>query len=468
MSRSAALIWVLIALILGVVVWFTQPRTVLPSAAAQFLPDFSPAQVNQIEIAWPAGEKARLTKAPLDARWILQSQPKDAPTSSMTSSTPGSAPWPAETGRVQGLLRLLSEAHDGGESRAMPTAIFLTLTRESGDPIRLAIDPNTLGGSGRIARLGADGRVQSVAMVNEQFVRALESTAIESWKSKDVLFWPPEATSAFDSRSSTATIELAKSGGAWIMHAPIAIKADAGTVEGSLLLLSKSSLDRFLPASTPHEDSWKEPSRVILIASRSAANHRDIEQIIEVGPAIDAGSRMVRLSARDAAANAILWGPELAIMNNATLEAIPAAPGAFISRISLDLPAADIASLEIESGDHRALVKRTAAGNFGAGDSTIRELLRLLGEAPASQIKILESPGSATPDSVRVRAFGPKSEPLGDFVLKVGSAPSKVSGAPAVPAIEIIDRSVSRLTPWQRPADFLAAVRAIAFQEPPP
>jgi len=463
MSRGAALIWVLIALILGVVVWFTTPRTVLPSASTQFLPDFSPAQVSQIEIAWPSGEAARLSKS--DSRWILQSQSaKDAAPPATASASP---PWPAESSRVQGLLRLIAEAHGGDDARAMPTAIFLTLTRESGDPIRLAIDPNTLGGTGRVARLTTDGRVQSVASVDEQFVRALDASALESWRSKDLLFWPPEATTAFDSRAGTTTIELAKSGGAWIMHAPIAIKADTGTIEGSLLLLSKSGIDRFLPASTPHEDSWNEPARIIRLASRSnaAASRRDIEQTIEVGPAIDASSRMVRLTARDLSVNSILWGPEVAIMNNATLEAIPASPSAFISRITLDLPAADIASIEIDSADQHTIIKRTPGGTFGEADATIRDLLRLLGESPASQIRILESPAAPLPaantDSIRIRALGAKSEPLGDFTLKPASVASKVSGAPAVPAIEVIDRSVARSVPWQRPADFLATIRAI-------
>jgi hypothetical protein len=463
MSRAAALIWVLIALVLGLVVWFTTPRTVLPSASAQFLPDFSPGEVSRIEIAWPAGETARLSKS--DSRWILESRvPNEATSFASASASP---PWPAESSRVQALLRLVAEAQDGGDTRAMPSAIFMTFTRNSAEPIRLAIDPTTLGGRGRIARLTSDGRVQSVASVDEQFVRALDSAAIETWRSKDLLFWPAEATTALDSRISSNVIELTKSGGAWVMHAPIAIKADAGIVEGSLLLLSRSGFDRFLPANSPTEGTWKDPARVIRLASRSnaAANRRDIEQTIEVGPAIDAASRMIRITARDLAANTIIWGPEVAIMNSATLEAIPSSPSAFVSRIALDLPAADIGSIAIESAGQTATIKRTAAGTFGDADPSIRELLRLLGESPASQITILESPAlqpsAPAADSVRIRALGPKSESLGEFTLKSTSVASKVSGAPSVPAIEVTDRSVARSIPWQRPADLLAALRAI-------
>lgn len=463
MSRAAALIWVLIALILGVVVWYTTPRTVLQSTSAQFLPDFSPAQVSQIEIAWPGGESARLTKS--DSRWILRSQNTKGPAPAEPGW--GTPPWPAESNRVQGLLRLIAEAHEGADARAMPTAIFLTLMREGGESIRLAIDPNTLGGSGRVARLTSDGRVQSVASVDEQFVRALESSAIESWRSKDLLFWPPEATTAFDLRSGNSAIELAKSGGTWIMHAPIAIKADSATIEGSLLLLSKSGVDRFLPPSSSQEDAWKEPSRIIRLASRSnaATSRRDIEQTIEVGPAIDTTSRMVRVTARDLAANTVLIGPEVAIMNSATLESIPSTASAFISRRTLELPPADIGAVEIEASGQRTLVKRNAAGTFGAADATIRELLRLLAETPATQIRILEPATASTTDAgadpIRIRALGPKSEPLGDFTLKPASVASKVSGAPSVPAIEIVDRTVARSVPWQRPADFVATLRAL-------
>jgi len=466
MSRAAALIWVLIALILGLVVWFTTPRTVLPSASTQFLPDFSPGQVSQIEIAWPGGETANLSRS--DSRWILQSHAaKNAPSPGSDSA---SSPWPAESSRVQGLLRLVAEAQSGGDTRAMPTAIFMTFTRDSGEPIRLAIDPSTLGGSGRIARLTTDGRVQSVASVDEQFVRALDSTAIETWRSKDLLFWPAEATTSFDSRVGNSTIELSKSGGAWIMHAPIAIKADAGTVEGSLLLLSRSGVDRFLPANSPAEGTWKDPARVLRLASRSntATNRRDIEQTIEIGPAIDTASRMVRITARDLAGNSVLWGPEVAILNSATLEAIPSTPNAFVSRITLDLPAADIASIEIESSGQRTIVNRAPGGTFGEADAAIRDLLRLVSESPASQVRILESPVSPSTgiaaDSIRIRPLGPNSEPLGEFTLRATSVASKVAGAPSVPAIEVTDRSVARSVPWQRPADFLATLRAIKPQ----
>jgi len=461
MSRAAALIWILIALILGLVVWFTTPRAVLPSASAQFLPDFSPAEVTQIDLGWPGGETARLSKS--DSRWILQARPANV--SDASTQTPALPPWPAESSRVQGLLRLIYEAREGADAQAMPSAIFLTLLRERGDPVRLAIDPNTLGGAGRIARLTSDGRVQAVAAIDEQFVRALESSAIESWRSKDLLYWPPQAITGFDSRAGTDSIELIKAGGTWIMQVPIAVKADAATVEGSLLLLSKSAVDRFLPAQSPRDEAWKEPARIIRLASRSNANtnRRDIEQTIQVGPAIDSTSRMVRITATDLSAKSILWGPEIAIVNSSTLEAIPSAPNAFISRRSLDLPAADIGAIQIESPGNLAIVKRAADGTFGAADAPIRDLLRLLCETPATQIRILESASAPDTgnDSIRIRALGPNSEPLGEFIIKVASVTSKTTGAPPAPALEIVDRLVARSVPWQRPTDFVAALRAI-------
>ncbi|MBX3380769.1 MAG: hypothetical protein KF805_11815 [Phycisphaeraceae bacterium] len=461
MSRAAALFWVFIALILGVVVWSTQPRAVVQSAAAEFLPDFSPARTTRIEIEWPGGERARLRKSTIDSRWILELQ-------TATDSPPA---WPAETSRVQGMLRLLAEAHEGGEARAMPEAIFLTLVPESGEPIRLAIDPSALGGTGRIARVGADGRAQAIAAIDEQFVRALQPGSLESWRSKDLLFWPPQATTALDTRQDSLSIELTKSGGAWIMRSPLQIKADNGTVEGTLLLLSKTGVDRFLPASAPHEETWKSPARVIRIAARSggATNRSEFEQTIEVGGALDAGSRMVRISARDITTNAMLWGPQTAIMNNATIEAIPASPAAFISRLSLDLPAADIAGIEIEYAGQTSTLKRNASGTFGNNDPAVRELLRLLCEMPASQIAIQDATESAAPsDLIRVQALGPANARIASFTLKATLMHSKISGAPPVSAIEIRDRTVARMVAWQRPSDFLATLRAMVAPTPSP
>ncbi|MBX3389327.1 MAG: hypothetical protein KF691_07710 [Phycisphaeraceae bacterium] len=454
MSRSAALFWVLTALVLGIIVWLTQPRPVLQSASVQLLPDFSPSQVSQIEIEWPDGERARLDRAPFDPYWILLSQPKD------NARTP---PWPAETGRVQGLLRLLAEAREGGDARAMPTALFLTLSRGSGSPIRLAVDPNPLGGTGSIARLGADGRVAAVAEVDEQFVRALAWSAIDSWRSKDLLFWPTAATTELRSRSGSATFDVVKAGGAWIMRDPIAIKADAAGVEGALLLLSKSAVDRFLPPNATPEDAWASPARVIHFAAKvpGTRDHLEIEQAMELGTLIDSNSRMVRITARQSGESAALWGPEIAIVNEATLRAIPTDAGMFVSRISLDLPPADIASVEIRFSGRRAVVERDSSGKFGEADPPVRELLRLLCETPSSGTRILDAPPPPSDEFVEVRVFGPKSDPLASFLLRVGSIPSRVSGAPSVPAIEIVYRAISRTVPWQRPGDFLATLRGL-------
>lgn len=454
MSRSAALFWVLTALVLGIIVWLTQPRTVLQSASVPFLPDFSPSQVAEIEVEWPGGERARLDRAPFESCWILLSQPRaGAPL----------APWPAETGRVQGLLRLLAEAREGGDARAMPTALFLTLHRESGDPIRLAVDPSPLGGTGRIARLGPDGRAATVAEIDEQFVRALAWSAIDSWRSKDLLFWPTAATTAFQSSVGTSAVDVVKSNGTWIMRSPIARRADAGAVEGALLLLSKSAVERFLPPSESVDSIWTTPSRVINVTARSPGgrDRPEIEQSFEIGPQIDANSRMIRITAREAGKPGALWGPEVAILNDATLRALPSEAGAFVSRLCLDLPPADVASAKVSFSGREVLVKRDTSGKFGAADSTIGELLRLLCETPAAETRILEAPAAPSDDFVEVQPLGPKSESLGTFQLRVGSMPSRVSGAPSVPVIEILDRSVSRSIPWQRPGDLLAALRAL-------
>ncbi|MBN8597967.1 MAG: hypothetical protein J0L78_09865 [Planctomycetes bacterium] len=448
MSRAAALVWTLIALILGLVVWFTQPRTQVQSTAPEFLPDFSPAQITQLELTWPGGQSVRLSR--VDARWIFQA-----------GSSQGSTAWPAEPSRIQGLLRLLQEARAADGAGAMPTAIFLTLARETGAPLRLAVDPLSLGGRTSIARLGPDGRVEAVASMDEQFGRALDPLAIESWRSKDLLFWPPEATSAFASNTASATVELAKLSGAWMMNEPLRTKADAAAVEGALLLLSKSSVERFLPASD--DQNWNEPVRILRFASRSNAPgaRRDIEQTIEVGSALDAGTRLVRISARDAEAQATLFGPEVAIVSNSLLEAIPAVPDLFISKFCLDLPSADVSSIEFGSSDQNAAFRRSATGTFGPADAAIRDLLKLLAETPASQVKLIEKPADPAPGMLRVRVVGPNAAPLGEFHLKPSSVASKVSGAPAVPAIEVTSRNIVRSIPWQRPTDFLASLRSL-------
>lgn len=463
MSRFAAFLWILIACLLGTVVWFTTPRERAVTAESPLLPDFSIASCERLNIAWPDGQTATIERGPWDGTWLLTTAIGDQP----------AVAWPAETGRMQGLLRLISELRTAPPALStqaalpMPKAVVVTIDRQKQQPIRLAIDPNTLGGAGRVALIDESSRVRAMASASEGFVRSLDKSAVESWRQADLLPWPPESGVSLRSTSTTGETDLTRSGSSWIMQAPIATKADAGAAQGVLLLLSKTALERFLPASAGMESGFSPPARKIVIGARPSGADRNarIEQRIEVGPALDSQSRIVRVSGANEGNAQPLWGPLYGVVDSSSLAAISEDPASFVSRLSVDLTPADISKLEF--GPDRIAIARDRNGNFGAADSTVREFLRLLCETPAASILI--TPTADTPDNAdrtAVRLFGTNDTVLKELQVKATTTASKVAGSPATPALEVTEGRIVRLIPAQRPRDILAALAQPAPQPP--
>ncbi|MFO0862001.1 MAG: hypothetical protein U0570_15770 [Phycisphaerales bacterium] len=458
MSRAAALIWLLIALLLAGIVWWTSPRASFESAATPLLTDFSPGNVTSVGLEWPDGQRATIERSVVQGRWILRPSPTLA--------------WPIDSERMQGLLRILAEARrqTAAEARPMPSAIFLTLQAGSKAPLRVAVDPQALGGAGRVAVVGADGTASAVGSVDESFVRALDRSAIETWRSRDALFWPAEATAAVSSRSKDAYLQLAKAGGGWTIQAPLLARADTGVVQGALLYLSKASVERFLPADAVPSADWANPERRVTLAAafraRPDAPSTEVESIWEVGPAVSGQAHAVRMMARETQSGEVLWGPLVGVVDNAVLRAIPQVPESVLSRLVAEFPGADVSAVELTcpTGNFRAA--REGDGGFGASDGTIRELLKVLTESPAAQTRIV--PEEEPPDdAIQCRLMGPRDQALASVRLRASVTPSKVTGAPATSAIEVRDGAIVRLIPWSRPGEFLATLKSLCQARKP-
>ncbi|MBS0191915.1 MAG: hypothetical protein U0573_13020 [Phycisphaerales bacterium] len=452
MSRAAAFFWILVALILGAVVWATSPRQHAESANGPLLPDFSPSSCESFTINWPDGQTAALTRGPLEGQWLL------------SSANGGQISWPAEPGRVQGLLRLVQELRGDSPSAArgpMPKAIVLTFSRAKGSRVQLAVDPNTLGGKGRVAVIDESSRVVAVSQSTDGFVRSLDRSAVLSWQSTDLLLWPPENCGAFRSASTAGEIDLTRGANGWIMQSPVATRADSGAIQGVLLLLSKSGVDRFLPDSGDFEAGFSPPARMITCGYRRPGTDPALrlEERIEIGPSLDSQTRVVRLSAGRDGEKKPLWGPVYGVVDSSALAALSEVPANFVARISADLAPADISEIRFAGpGDSSASLRRENSGNFAQADSTAREFLKVLCETPAASCEIRPADAPTPTDARVLQLLGPQKNVLKELLVRPGQVASKIAGSPATPALEVIDGRILRLVPTQRPRDMIAAL----------
>jgi hypothetical protein len=449
MSRASALIWVVLAAVLGGLVWWTTPRGVVQVAGPALLDAFATGDVRTIRVTASDGGAATIERGPLEGMWLMtlgQGQPSAV----------------VEASRVQGFLRLVAELRSGiTDGRAMPKAAIVELIGASGTLARIAVDPEFLAGKGRVALLNDAGQALAVAATSEDLSALLRPDALSEWRSKSLLGWTPERSSSLLLRRGDTGVSIARVGTGWLMSAPLQLKADPSAVQGVSLWLANTTVDRFLDDAGATE-SFATPSRTIVVATESPERRR-IEQRIELGPEVDARSSLVRITGVDrdsvsASGSAkSLWGPIVAVVQTSVLTGLSDDAASYLPKTSFDFPAADVASLRVGT----SLVSRGSDGNFGPFDPTVRAALKLLTEVPAASVTLLAGSGGAAADATRVTMLGLGGATIGAATLEFDSIASRTEGAPSMPAIRVTVDRVQRVIPLERAREFLAALKSI-------
>jgi hypothetical protein len=449
MSRASALIWVVLAAILGGLVWWTTPRGVVEVPGSALLDAFATSDVRRIRVTAPDGGVAAIERGPLDGLWLMtlgQNQ---------TSVV-------VEASRVQGFLRLVAELRASvTEGRPMPKAAIVELIGASGTLATIAIDPEFLAGKGRVALLNEAGQVVRVAATSEDLGALLRPDALSEWRSKALLGWAPERSSSLLIRRGDTGVSIARVGTGWLMSAPLQLKADPGAVQGVSLWLANTTVDRFLDDAGATE-SFATSVRTIVVGTESL-DRRRIEQRIELGPAVDARSSLVRITGVDrdsvsgSGAAKALWGPTVAVVQTSVLTGLSDDAASYLPKTSFDFPSADVAALRVGS----STVSRGSDGSFGPNDATVRAALKLLTEVPAASVTLLPGPGGAAAEATRVTLLGLGGATIGAATLEFDSIASRTEGAPSMPAIRVTVDRVQRVIAMERAREFLAALKSI-------
>ncbi|MBY0112267.1 MAG: DUF4340 domain-containing protein [Phycisphaerales bacterium] len=450
MSRASALIWIVICGVLGLLVWWTTPRAVEVVAGPALLEGFSAAELTSVRITSPEGETSAFERGPMEGLWLLK-QGRSEIRSVVDAS------------RVQGFLRLLSELRASSgpdENRSMARAFMVSLGGGNGTLATLAIDPEFLGGRGRVAKVLEDGTAVRVAVTSQDLGALVKPAALAEWKSKTALAWTPERTSSMTVSRDTHAVELQRSGTGWLMTRPLQLRADPASAQGVSLWLANVGVDRWLDDGGPAE-VFSKPGRVLVLGAETLERKR-VEQRIELGAEVDARMSLIRVTGVDAETGKPVWGPSVGVVQTSLLTGVSDDESFYLPKVCFAFPAADVSKARIATGAGEVTLSRDAGGGFGSSEVTARGLLRLLTEVPAAIVRVMP-PGSAREPSseepVRVSLLGQGDAVLGTAELLPDVIPSRTEGSPSTPAIQITIDRVRRVIPAERPREFLAALR---------
>jgi hypothetical protein len=446
MSRASALIWVVICVVLGALVWWTTPRSIVEVEGPALLSGFAAGDVREIRITHPQGATLSLERGVMEGLWLLR---------------PGVAEtrFVVESSRVQGFLRLLAELRSAAltDARPMPKAIIVRLVWSGGELASVALDPEFLAGRGRAALLSESGTAAKVAVTTEDLAALVRPEALMEWRARALLPWAPDRSNAIAvGRADGAGVAAERSGSGWLLTVPLTLRAEPSAAQGVSLWLANTSVDRFLEDASGNP--FAKPSRTIVIACDSFERRR-IEQRIELGPELDARSSLIRVTGVDSEIGRALWGPAVAVVQTSLLAGVSDDPAAYLTRVCFTFGAADVSAVRFPSGGRT--ITRVGDGGFGADDASVRALLRLLTEVPAAQVSIIGNESAVSEESIRVKLMGASDAGLGEATLAVDTIAARTEGAPSVPAIRVTVDRVRRLIPVERAREFLASIKSI-------
>jgi hypothetical protein len=419
MQRSA-LIWILLAAMLGAGAWLaTRPRsatTPIAPAEQSWLATLDATTLARIEIERPDGFKATLDwNAHLDS-WTLESA--------------DGIRWPAEPARVRAAIRLLAEAanapaspDDGSAAVAQGTTIRLTPKVQTMRSLRIA--PNALGGKVVLAIDPPGKGPSSFRLADGGLATVFASEGIAAWRVDRPL--ASSDVSRLSLLQDKRTLALSRLKGTWRLRSPIDAPADASAVIEMIGHWHQARLKRFLsgPAATDALAGLQSPTAVVTLEqdldASSPQGRATVRRVLTLGSASDATGNafFASLAATviDANGESNLWGPQVGLVErDAIASAIPALESV-ISKQSTSTPAPDVtvvrlwadsASLTPGNARNAGLPSTTAApatsSEFRRGlsgwirndvplapssNATLDRLVRLLAEQPAAVIRLV-------------------------------------------------------------------------------
>ncbi len=260
MSTKAVIIWLVLAVVLGIIVIFllffndgsAKPPSGTVTVGTRLL-TITPGEVERVSISTPGQPNQIIEKAPnakgilgADADWQLHIEP-------LKPGDPTPAPWPLESARMQSLLRVLGEMQAAaipapGSDLGHPTIIQVGLTNNR--TIKISLAERTLAGTG-LAEIDAPPAKPVRALVEDKIHAVFTAPGPRAWRDPFPFGGIAPDASRIRVVGKGKPVALAKLDGKWSLREPVAAPADSSAVQRWLAIVARVAVSDFLDAGPP-------------------------------------------------------------------------------------------------------------------------------------------------------------------------------------------------------------------------
>ncbi|MBC7836089.1 MAG: DUF4340 domain-containing protein [Phycisphaerales bacterium] len=457
MSTRTAMIWLIVAIVLGVAAFFVLRPGASGAggggaeAANGSIPigsrivEFQPGKVSRINIT-AGGQTDVLTREAASGAWMLQ----------VGGSKPSASQWRLDSSRVPGFLARLADTPAIGAADSKmelgdrPSVIEIIIPGEATHEIRLA--QRTLGGTGLVEVHshpdGGTGTTTRRAVIDDGLHSVVLSPGPRGWR--DGAAFPGGVMDAarIIRQSRDGSLVLAKHDNRWFVQEPIATPADPERILKLLTALESLRISDYLDESEPDAalTGLENPLARITIerdirsapaGSADTSIDTDRREVIIGGPADQSGRRLF---------TALGASGSIVIIDAAGLAEVSARATDYVAGPAIVSAPADIGEVSLASGaggERLAHYKRTAAGwaavdaagresvLAGPDASAIADALTFLSGFKASAVTTDAPAGHAAAALISLQS--PSGQPMDQ--LEMGTTPAS-SAQPAMLVIK--------------------------------
>lgn len=486
MSKTAVIVAMVLALVLGVGVLLTTPRDGSPNERGskrasvtapggdagsamggdQAALAFDAARVNGLLVQ--AGSRVDRLERRASGEWWLRVGDGGA-----GKATSAGTSWPIDPSAVRGLLRILSQASTGEPATGAlaSDATRVTLAFDDGTTRELRVDTRPLGGRVMLAAWDASAnQATSQVWMTGELHDALATAGPRAWRDATAMPGLGPETARLRILGASGDVKLTRVQGQWGLTSPVSHAADAQAVAKLIDALARLRIEDFLDGKEVSETAFENSPLQIAAESdlreivgdkavtTTRARHLTIGTPAGLGaPRVHA--RLETIDVRRGESTEPVRQSVAFLLDAEALAKLKIDPATLLPKTSLAMPPGDVARLELVSGAKAegaaasAVFARTSAGwERGAGGPGGGAGMPTAGREPMVGVEaekvaalvgwICESPADATEIAattpkfekpVRLRIFGASSgdAPIATLTLAMtrGEAPSARSGA---------------------------------------
>jgi hypothetical protein len=362
-NKRTAVISLIVTLVMAALAWFAlKPKPVPPPPPQTWLKSLDPLEVTAFAVRWSDGKSAAIERSEVPGVWVLRQ-----------SGAGAEPPWPVPGNRVNGAVRLLSEldAIAPSEGQAPAAGTRVTVRTRDGAEHALTISEAALGGKAMVV---VHGPPDTVRLADAGLAKMFQD-GLRAWRESGVLEASagdasnPGEVSRVRLQTVGRQITLGRTKGKWGVREPVAAPADGAACNQLVEHLGQLPVQRILAEKLADSATGlSNPTAMVECDSDFVVTSGDsggggtarrvlLQKITVGGPADTTREKLYALVSAvwmDPATRKAepVWGPALIVVNRSDLNTLRAEPSAYLSKLSSEVPAADVSAFVLTaSGD---------------------------------------------------------------------------------------------------------------------